>query len=346
MTRNQFDFCADKPPLLIAEISANHQGCIQTAKDIILSAAKSGADAVKIQSYEPDTMTLDCKKQDFLIKDGLWKNRSLYQLYGEACTPFAWHRELFDFANKNSIILFSSPFDESAVDLLEELNTPAYKIASFEITDIPLVKYVASTKKPLLISTGMASLDEIDDVVKAALSEGCENLLLFHCVSSYPALTEDANLQNISILQKRYKLPIGLSDHTNSNIAAISATAIGVRAIEKHFTLDRSSGGVDAPFSIEPSELVDLSNSIKQSWSATCRFKSFNRPHSELSNIKFRRSLYFSCNLPRGHIVREDDIRRVRPGYGLSAKFFPEVLGKKLRSSVSYGDRVSWSAFE
>lgn len=240
------------PPYIIAEVSANHNGSIVRAKETILAAKKAGVDAVKIQTYTPDTMTINVQNPDFYIKDGLWKNRSLYDLYGEAYTPFEWHKELFLFAKEIGITLFSSPFDESAVDLLESLNVPVYKVASFEIVDLTLIRYIASKNKPMLISTGMASLNEIGEAIESARSVGNNKIALFHCISSYPAPIAETNLNSIQLLRKEFNIQVGLSDHTIGNLASVIATSLGASIIEKHFTINRSNGGVDSSFSLEP----------------------------------------------------------------------------------------------
>jgi N-acetylneuraminate synthase len=246
------------PPYIIAELSANHNGSIERAKLSLKAAKESGASAVKIQSYTADTMTIDSDLPDFLIKGGLWDGYTLYDLYKEAQTPFEWHEELFHFAKEINLTIFSSPFDETAVDMLEKLNAPAYKVASFEIVDLPLIKYIAATKKPLLMSTGMASEEEISEAISVASEEGCEQILLFHCISSYPAPIHNANLLQMLQLKERYNVEIGLSDHTMGNTAAIAAVSLGASAIEKHFTLSRAEKGPDSSFSMEPDELLDL----------------------------------------------------------------------------------------
>ncbi len=331
-------------PYIIAELSANHGGDIQRAKDSILSAKKSGADAIKIQTYTPDTMTIDSNKVDFMINEGLWKGYNLYQLYKEAYTPYEWHKDLFEYARKINITIFSTPFDESAVDLLEELNTPAYKIASFEITDLPLIKYTASKLKPMFISTGMSNTDEIADAVDTCLKEGNRDILLFHCISNYPAELTDSNLGDIKYLANHFDVEVGLSDHTTSNMAAILSVALGARAIEKHFKLDNKDCGPDSTFSILPNQLEDLCKESKLAFKAISS-NNLKRPLSENKNKKFRRSIYFVNDLKKGDILKENDIRRIRPGFGLDPKFFDELIGKTLNCSVSRGDPVSWNVF-
>ena len=335
----------DFRPYIIAELSANHGGDIERAKNSIKSAKDSGASAVKIQTYTPDTMTLNCFKEDFLIKDGLWKGYSLYQLYEEAYTPYEWHEELFNFAKEIDITIFSSPFDESAVDLLEKLNTPAYKIASFEITDIPLIKYAASKKKPMLVSTGMANIQEVSEAIKAIKEQDNNQILLFHCISSYPAKLSDSQLGDISFLRDKFCVEVGLSDHTLSNQAAILATALGASAIEKHFKLDEKDCGPDSSFSILPNQLNNLVEDCNLTFGAT-KMNKLNRSESEMKNKNFRRSIYFIRDLPRNHILTINDIKRIRPGYGLEPKFFNKLLGRKLIKSAEFGQAVSWDFFE
>jgi N-acetylneuraminate synthase len=329
------------PPYVIAELSANHNGSIERAKESITAAKLSGASAVKIQTYTADTMTIDCNLEDFMIKGGLWDGYQLYELYKEAETPFEWHAELFEHAKKIGITIFSSPFDETAVDLLEELNTPAYKIASFELVDLPLIKYVAKTKKPLLMSTGMASEEEIHEAVAAAREAGCDQILLFHCISSYPAPIEQANLKQMHGLRDKFGVVIGLSDHTIGNTAAITATGLGASAIEKHFTLSRNDKGPDSEFSIEPSELKDLIAQVNDAWSGLGSM-SYQRPPAEQGSLVFRRSLYFVKDLESGHVITKNDIRRIRPGHGLPPKYFDDLLGLTLTSDVNRGEPVKW----
>ena len=335
---------ADRPPFIIAELSANHGGSLERAKSIIKLAKQSGADAVKIQSYEPHTITLDSNEKDFLIEDGLWKGQSLYTLYSDAFTPFKWHQELFDYAKEEDIILFSSPFDETAVDLLEELDTPAYKIASFELCDLALITKVAKTHKPILMSTGLSNMHEIEQAVKTARENGAHELLLFHCISSYPAEAKDSCLHNISILREKFDLLVGLSDHTIDNTASIVATTLGACAIEKHFTDSRLNGGVDSTFSIEPKELEELKRVTSDAW-LSIKHKEFRRPQCEEANIKFKRSIYFCEDLKVGQRIKLSSIRVVRPGYGLEPKYFEKILGSRLVKPASHGQRVTWEHF-
>lgn len=333
------------PPYIIAELSANHNGSIERAKLSLKAAKKSGASAVKIQSYTADTMTIDSDLPDFLIKGGLWDGYTLYDLYKEAQTPFEWHEELFNFAKEINLTIFSSPFDETAVDMLEKLNAPAYKVASFEIVDLPLIKYIAGTKKPLLMSTGMASEEEISEAISVASEEGCEQILLFHCISSYPAPIDNANLLQMLQLKERYNVEIGLSDHTMGNTAAIAAVSLGASAIEKHFTLSRAEKGPDSSFSMEPDELLDLVTQTNNA-KASLGTASFDRPDIESDNKLFRRSIYFVKDLKAGHVIEEGDIRRIRPGYGLKPKFYDEIIGISLKEDVHRGQPVSWNTLE
>ena len=333
------------PPFVIAEMSANHNGRIETAFQLIKEAKDAGADAVKIQTYRADTITLDCNASDFLIKGTLWEGKTLYELYQWAHTPWEWHAPLFDHANNIGITIFSSPFDITAVDLLEDLNAPAYKIASFEAVDLPLIRYVASTGKPMIISTGMADAEEIQEAIETARDGGCKELAILHCVSGYPAPAEDYNLRTIPDLIDRFGLVTGLSDHTLDNSTAIASVALGASIIEKHFTLDRSGGGPDDSFSLEPDELAALTRNVRTAWSALGKID-YGRKSSEIGNVQFRRSLYFVKNMSTGEIVTSDSIRSIRPGYGLPPKYLDLCLGKRLCKSVKVGTPVNWEVFD
>ena len=321
-------------PYVIAELSANHNGKLETALRIIDEAKKAGADAVKLQTYKPDTITLNCDSEDFKIRGGLWDGRTLYDLYEEAHMPWDWHKPLFDRARQLGLTIFSSPFDNTAIDLLEDLNTPAYKIASFEAVDLALIKYAASTGKPMIISTGMADAKEIAEAIESAREGGCKELAILHCVSGYPAPAKDYNLRIIPEMIERFGLVTGLSDHTLDNTTAIASVALGASIIEKHFTLDRSGGGPDDSFSLEPSELAALCNGARTAWSALGQVN-YNRKSSELENVKFRRSLYFIKDLKKGDVISEDCVRSIRPGYGLAPKFLNQILGGIVKRDVA-----------
>ena len=329
------------PPYIIAELSANHNGRLETAMKIIEEAARAGADAVKLQTYRPDTITLDSDADDFRIKGGLWDGRTLYELYEEAHMPWEWHKPLFDHAKKLGIPIFSSPFDTTAVDLLEDLNAPAYKIASFEAVDLPLIRYVASTGKPMIISTGMADAEEIEEAIAAAREGGCKELAILHCVSGYPAPAEDYNLRTIPDMIERFGLVTGLSDHTLDNTTAIASVVLGASLIEKHFTLDRNGGGPDDSFSLEPEDLSDLCRDSKTAWKALGQVD-YGRKSSEQGNAQFRRSLYFVEDLKQGDIVRESSVRSVRPGFGVAPKYLDKVVGRRVRSIVAKNSPVSF----
>lgn len=329
------------PPYIIAELSANHNGSILRAKASIKAAKESGVDAIKIQTYDADTMTIDCDKDDFIVKGGLWDGYSLYNLYNQAHTPYAWHAELFQYAKEIGVTLFSTPFDETAVDLLESLDAPAYKIASFELVDLPLISYVAKKGRPMLMSTGMASEDEIGEALEAARTAGCNSLLLFHCISNYPTSIDQANLKKILSLRRKFGVSIGLSDHTIGNTCAIAAVALGACAIEKHFTISREDGGPDSEFSAEPPELKKLVIDTKDAWSALGA-EGFGRSNLELGNKVFRRSIYFVSDIKSGGEISATDIKRIRPGFGVPPKYFEEIVGMTVSSDVKRGDPVCW----
>ena len=330
-----------EPPYVVAELSANHNGQLSKALRLIEEAKKAGADAVKVQSFKADTITLNCDSEEFKIRGGLWDGRTLYELYEEAHMPWEWHQPLFEHARKVGITLFSSPFDMTAIDLLEDLNAPAYKIASFEAVDLPLIKYAARTGKPLIISTGMADADEIQEAIAAARDGGCKELAVLHCVSGYPAPAHDYNLRTIPDMMDRFGLVTGLSDHTLDNTTALTSVAMGASIIEKHFTLDRSGGGPDDSFSLEPSELAALCQGVKTAWQALGRVD-YGRKSSEQGNVKFRRSLYFVKTLKTGDEITPDAIRSVRPGFGLPTKYADALVGQRMNRDVHYGTAVAW----
>lgn len=331
----------DMPPYIIAELSANHNGSLDTALRIVEEAKKAGADAVKLQTYRADTITLDSDNDDFQIKGGLWGGRTLYELYEEAHMPWEWHAPLFQRARDVGIPIFSSPFDSTAVDLLEDLNAPAYKIASFEAVDLPLIKYVAATGKPMIISTGMADNEEIQEAIDAARSGGCKELAILHCVSGYPAPSEDYNLRTIADMRERYGLVTGLSDHTLDNTTAIASVALGASLIEKHFTLDRRGGGPDDSFSLEPSDLAALCRDSRVAWQAI-GVVNYERKPSEQTNVKFRRSLYVVKDIEAGQVIGKEAIRSVRPGFGIAPKYLESVVGRVARRRLSYGEPLRW----
>ena len=333
------------PPYIIAELSANHNGSLEHALATIDEAKRCGASAIKLQTYTADTMTIDSDRPEFLIKGGPWDGYKLYDLYKWAETPFEWHKAMFDHARKIGITVFSTPFDESAVNLLEELDAPAYKIASFELTDLPLIEYVAKTGKPMIMSTGLATEQEIQEAVTTARSAGCKELVLLHCISSYPAPMEQANVAQLVELGKRFEAIPGLSDHTLGTTASVAAVALGACLIEKHFILNRSDGGPDSGFSIEPEELTRLCKDTKDAWAAVGK-PGYTRQIAEDSNKIFRRSVYFMRDMKAGELVTENDIRRIRPGIGLEPKQFQKLLGKVLKVDIKRGTPTAWELFD
>jgi len=333
------------PPYIIAELSANHNGSLDRALKTIEEAHRCGASAIKLQTYTADTMTIDCDSPDFMIKGGLWDGFKLYELYKWAQTPFEWHLAMFEHARRLGITVFSTPFDETAVDLLEKMGTPAYKIASFENTDLPLIKYIAKTGKPIILSTGMASEDEIAEAVDTARSFGCKELVLLHCISSYPAPLNQANIKQVTELGRRFNVVPGLSDHTLGTTASVAAIAIGACVIEKHFTLSRADKGPDSEFSLEPQELMRLCQETHDAWQALGQI-GYERQPAEAASKVFRRSVYFIRDLPAGSIVTTEDIRRIRPGMGLAPKHYDALIGKRLRVAVQRGTPTSWDQFD
>ncbi|WP_448552047.1 pseudaminic acid synthase [Thalassotalea montiporae] len=328
-------------PYIIAELSANHNGDLTAALATIEAAAQAGADAIKIQTYTPETMTIKSNKEDFQVRGGLWDGYQLYDLYEWAHTPFEWHEALFKKAKEVGITLFSTPFDETAVELLESLNTPAYKIASFEMTDLPLIKRVAQTGKPMIISTGMANVSEIEEAIATAKNNGCNDLVVLHCISAYPAPYDQANLATIADISERFDVLSGLSDHTLGTVASVSAIALGACLIEKHFILDRNLKGPDSEFSIEPDELARLVTETQAAHQAIGH-AGYERKPAEESSIKFRRSIYFVKDLAKGEEISTEHIRRIRPGYGLAPKYFEQLIGKKVNKAIERGSPVSW----
>ena len=342
MLINNFKISKLNEPYIIAELSANHGGSIERAKQSIYQAAKCGAHAIKIQTYTPDTMTIKSNKDDFVIREGIWSGSTLYDLYKTAYTPFEWHKELFSYAKEIGITIFSSPFDETAVDLLDSLNVPAYKVASFEIIDHPLIEYIAKKNKPIILSTGMASINEISEAIETIKKVNNNlDLMLLHCISSYPTTAAESNLNNILTLKKEFNVEVGLSDHTTDNLAAIVAIGIGAVAIEKHFKLDDQECGPDSSFSLNIQELSKFIIDCKDAWRSKGTFE-FQRSKDEKKNIVFRRSLYFINDLKKGSTISEKDIKRIRPGYGLPPKFYKSIIGKKLSKDVERGDPVIW----
>lgn len=333
----------DHPPFIIAEMSGNHNGSLEKALAIVDAAAAAGADALKIQTYTADTMTLDISEGEFFIEDptSLWKGESLYNLYQKAYTPWEWHKPIFDRCKEKGMIGFSSPFDATAVDFLQDLNVPAFKIASFEIVDIPLIRKVAATGKPMIMSTGMSTEQEIKEAVDAAKSANCGPLILLKCTSSYPADPKDSNLKTIPYIQQQFGVYAGLSDHTLGTAAAVASVALGAVAIEKHFTLSRAEGGVDSAFSLEPDELTRLVEETRLAHRALGRI-GLGPAEGEKKSLVFRRSLYATEDIEAGELITEQNIRAIRPGLGLPPKHWDELLGKTAKVPIKRGTALSW----
>lgn len=329
------------PPFIVAELSANHNGSIDTALETIRQAKASGAHAIKLQTYTADSMTLDLAHGEFLIKGGQWDGYSLYQLYKEASTPYEWHEALYEEARKLGITCFSTPFDEAAVDLLESLNSPLYKVASFEFLDIPLIRYICQTGKPMVLSTGMASRDQIDEVHEILQKENPNNFLLLHCVSAYPTPIENINLAVMTDMMSRYQCPIGLSDHTLGTQVSASAVALGACFIEKHFILDRTLGGHDSAFSIEPTELVELVATTSNVFKSLGQSDRYHSPAEEGSR-QFKRSVYVVKDIKKGDAFTTDNLRRIRPGFGLDPKYYDEIIGSFSNADIKLGTPMSF----
>ncbi len=331
----------DHPPYIVAEVSANHNGSLERAFEIIDMAAASGVDAIKIQTYTPDSLTIDCDKPDFRIDTGPWAGYTLYKLYAWAQTPLEWQAALFQRGRERGVTVFSSPFDESAVDLLEALEAPAYKIASFEAVDLQLIARVARTGKPMIVSTGMANLAEIEEAVTCAHDNGCRELVLLHCVSGYPVPPEQSNLRTIQEMAQRFDGVVGLSDHSLSNAVPIAAIALGASLIEKHVTLSRQDEGPDSSFSLEPDELRSLCVDARVAWQALGT-ASFERKPVEEANVAYRRSIYVVADIAEGESLTRDNVRVIRPGFGLAPRHLEEVLGRSARRALARGDRLQW----
>lgn len=329
------------PPYLIAEMSGNHNGDINRAMALIDAAKESGADAVKIQTYTADTITIECDRPEFRITEGLWEGRTLHELYQEAHTPWDWHKPLFKHAADIGITIFSSPFDSTAADLLQDLSAPAFKIASFEIVDIPLIKYVAGLGKPMILSTGMASLGDISEAVAAVREYPETPLMLLHCTSGYPTPPEDCDLRTIAHLSEAFSVPTGLSDHTEGVAVPVASVALGAVVIEKHFTLSRADGGVDAAFSLEPDEFKSMARACDIAWRALGRVD-YSPKSSESGTLQIRRSLYAVKDIDKGEPFTKDNVRSIRPGVGLSPKYLPKVLGGTASRAIKFGEPITW----
>jgi N-acetylneuraminate synthase len=337
----------DAPPFVIAEMSGNHNQSLEQALRIVDAAAKAGAHALKLQTYTADTMTLDIDEGEFFIKDpnSLWAGSSLYALYEKAHTPWEWHAPIFERAKALGMLAFSTPFDESAVDFLESLDVPAYKIASFENTDLPLIRRVAATGKPMIISTGMASIAELDESVRAARAAGCKDLVLLKCTSTYPATPQNSHIRTIPHMRELFGCQVGLSDHTMGVGVSVAAVAMGATVIEKHFTLDRSDGGVDASFSLEPHEMASLVVETERAWQGLGHVQ-YGATAAEQGSLQFRRSLYVVRDMQAGEVFSKDNVRAIRPGRGLAPRHFEAVLGRKARHALSRGTALGWDVIE
>jgi pseudaminic acid synthase len=337
------EICADKPPFIIAEMSGNHNQSLERAFEIVDAAAKSGAHALKLQTYTADTMTIDVQVGDFHISDpdSLWKGHSLHDLYRQAYTPWEWHKPIFERAKKHGMLAFSSPFDETAVDFLTELDVPCFKIASFENTDLPLIHKVAAAGKPMIISTGMASVAELDEAVRTAREAGCRDLILLKCTSTYPATPENTNVATIPHMRALFGCEVGLSDHTMGIGAAVAAVAFGATVVEKHFTLNRNDGGVDSAFSAEPNEMQALVTETGRAWEAIGRI-SYGATGVEEKSKAFRRSIYITEDLNQGDVLTRANLRTIRPGFGMPPKFYDQLIGRQVRKAIKRGTPMSW----
>ena len=329
-------------PYIVAELSANHNGLLSNALEHIKIAKNCGANAIKIQTYTPSSMTIKSKKKDFIINSGLWKNHNLYDLYKWAQTPYSWHKKIFSFAKKNKITCFSTPFDENSVDFLEKLNAPAYKIASFELIDSPLVEYIAETKKPIILSTGMASTKEIDEAVNIIVKKNSlNNIILLHCVSNYPTLTKDMNLERIVFLKNRYKTLVGLSDHSKGMISPLVSVALGACMIEKHFIISKSINSPDKNFSILPNELKKLVLQTASAWESKGKGSIANK-NTEKESKKYRRSIYVIRDIKKNQKITEKNVKRIRPGFGMSPNLYKKIIGKKTNKNLYRGDPLNF----
>lgn len=333
----------DYAPFIIAEMSGNHNQSLERALEIVEAAARSGVHGLKIQTYTADTMTLDISEGEFFINDptSLWKGNSLYKLYQQAYTPWEWHKPIFDRCKELGIIGFSTPFDATAVDFLESLDVPCYKIASFENTDIPLIRKVASTGKPMIISTGMATVAELDETVRTSISSGCNDLILLKCTSTYPATPENTNILTIPHLQDLFDVQVGLSDHTMGIGVSVASVALGATVIEKHFTLSRADGGVDSTFSMEPEEMRQLVIESERAWQALGKI-SYGATEAEKKSLMFRRSLYISQDMNKGDVLTPENLRAMRPGLGISPKYYDILIGKAVNRDVKRGSPMNW----
>ncbi|WP_398501909.1 pseudaminic acid synthase [Variovorax sp.] len=329
------------PPYIICELSGNHNGSLDRALALVDAAADTGCDAIKLQTYTPDSLTIDCDSADFKIQGGLWDGRTLYDLYREAHTPYEWHEALFARARNRGVTIFSTPFDESAADFLDDLGAPAFKIASFEAVDLALIAHVARKKKPMIISTGLSNLGDIELAVNTARENGCEELVLLHCISSYPAPHDQSNLRTIPHLGAAFSTPVGLSDHTHGTAVSVAAIALGASVIEKHFTIARADGGADSAFSLEPEEFRRLCEDCAVAWKALGRI-GYDLKNAEKGNLVFRRSLYAIADIAEGEVLSSKNVRSIRPGFGLPPRHLTQILGQRARSQISRGTPLSW----